>query len=159
MWCKFLKCIRKQIYQWHKVGHGQPRIIIWPNLVGPTSPCYIPGLKVMGLLVLEKILEGFSIYGHVGHLGHVTRTICVIFCQLVVRSLNMKIQSNWPYVLIYWWDSNISDLGWKVKGQPWPLELIYRHCQVRLNISSKINDFGCNSFKKSTFQKKIHLNA
>ena len=44
----------------------------------------------------------------------------------------MEFGFNWPtivwenYVLICWWDSNISNLGWKVKGQPWPLKLIYR---------------------------------
>ena len=31
------KCIRKQILPWCEVGQGQPRIIIWTNLVGPTS--------------------------------------------------------------------------------------------------------------------------
>ena len=40
----------------------------------------------------------------------------------------------------------MSDFGWKVKGQPWPLEL-------SLNISSENNDFGFNSIKKSTFPK------
>ena len=28
----------------------------------------------------------------------------------------------------------------KLKDQPWPLELIYRHCFIRLNISSENND-------------------
>ena len=32
------KCIRKHIWPWHKVGQGQPRIIIWTNIAGPTSP-------------------------------------------------------------------------------------------------------------------------
>ena len=51
-------------------------------------------------------------------------------------------------------------LSWKVKGQPWPLELIYSHCLIRLNISRENNDFGFNSIKKkSTFQKNSHLNA
>ena len=32
--------------------------------------------KVIGILVLEKnVLKGFTIYGHVGHLGHVTKTL------------------------------------------------------------------------------------
>ena len=78
----------------------------------------------------------------------------------------MKFEFNWPkgfwenYVLIYWWDSNMSDLGWRVKGQVWPFELIYSHCLIRLNISSDYNDFGFNSFqKKTSFQKNTHLNA
>ena len=50
-------------------------------------------------------------------------------------------------------------LGWKVKGQPWPLELIYSHCHIRLNISTENNDIGFSSIQKSTFQKFPHLNA
>ena len=41
------------------------------------------------------------------------------------------------YVLIYWWGSNMSELSWLVKGQPWPFELIYSHCLISLNISSE----------------------
>ena len=44
------------------------------------------------------------------------------------------------YVLIYWLDSIMSDLSWKVKAQPWPLELIYSHYLIKLNISSENND-------------------
>ena len=49
----------------------------------------------------------------------------------------------------------MSDLGWKVKGQPLPLQLINSHCLIRLNISSDYNDFGFNIFKKKTSLKKI----
>ena len=58
----------------------------------------------------------------------------------------MKFEFNWAnglwenFVLIYWWDSNMSNLSWKVKGQPWPFELIYSYCLIRLNISSENND-------------------
>ena len=75
----------------------------------------------------------------------------------------MKFEFDWPngfwenYVLIYWWESNMSDPP--VKGQPWPLELIYSHCPIRLNLSSDYNDFGFNSFQKITFQNISHLNA
>ena len=48
----------------------------------------------------------------------------------------------------------------KIKGQPWPLKLIYNHCLIRFNISSENNDFGFNSIKKIYFsKKKSHLNA
>ena len=50
---------------------------------------------------------------------------------------------------------NMSDLGWKVKGQRWPLELIYSHCLIRFNISSKNKDLGFNSIQKFYFSKKI----
>ena len=53
----------------------------------------------------------------------------------------------------------MSDLKWKVKGQPWPLGLIYNHCPIRLNISSNYNDFGFNSFQKINISKNSHLNA
>ena len=48
----------------------------------------------------------------------------------------------------------MSDLGWKVKGQTWPLEL-------PLNISSENNAFGFHSIKKINFsqKKKSNLNA
>ena len=45
------------------------------------------------------------------------------FTPLNLKSLHMKDEFNWPcsfwenYVLIHWWDYNISDIGWKVKGQ------------------------------------------
>ena len=44
-------------------------------------------------------------------------------------------------------------LGWKVKGQPWPLELIFSHCHIRLNISSENNDNRFSSFQKINFSK------
>ena len=43
---------------------------------------------------------------------------------LNLKGLQMKFEFNWPsgfwenYVLIYWLDSNISNIGWKVKGKP-----------------------------------------
>ena len=161
----------------------------------------------------------FTIYGHGGHLGHVTKIFCINFGLLIIRRyffcgsfmflfwlvfamsvrvclyvlcghllgkgwplgsrlwcllwvcnfpigilgqvwylivsipdlctftyFHMKFEFNWAnglwenYVLIYWWDSNMSDLSWKVKGQHWPFELIYSHCLIRLNISSENND-------------------
>ena len=48
-------------------------------------------------------------------------------------------------------------LSWKVKGQPWPLELIYSHCLIRLNISSENNDFGFNSIQKIQLFKEIPI--
>ena len=75
----------------------------------------------------------------------------------------MKLDFNWQsgfwenYDLKSWLDSNMSDLGWKVKGQPWPLKLIF--LETRFNISSENNDFGFHSIKESTFQKISHSNA
>ena len=43
--------------------------------------CYIPSFKVIGQLVLGKkiFLKVFTIYGHGGHIGHVTLRVCTIF--------------------------------------------------------------------------------
>ena len=69
------KSIRDQIWTCCKIGQGQSRVIIWTNYDGPKAPMLIPSHKVIGLLVLEKIFEGFfTIYGLGGHLGHVTQT-------------------------------------------------------------------------------------
>ena len=47
------------------------------------------------------------------------------------------------------------DIGRKIDGQPWPLELIYSHCLIWFNISSENYDFGFNIIKK----KESNLNA
>ena len=40
----------------------------------------LPSPKVIDLLFLEKKIKGvFNIYGCGGHLGHVTKTICINF--------------------------------------------------------------------------------
>ena len=42
----------------------------------------MPSFKTTGLLVLEKkIFKGFTIYGHGGHLDHVTLTIYINFFE------------------------------------------------------------------------------
>ena len=47
--------------------------------------------KIIELLVLEKILfKFFTIYGHGGHLGHVTRTIYINFRSPFPRRLHIK---------------------------------------------------------------------
>ena len=53
----------------------------------------------------------------------------------------------------------MSNLGWKGKGQPWPLKLIYSLCLISFYISSKNNELGFNSIKKINFSKNSHLNA
>ena len=64
----------------------------------------------------EDFLKGFTIYGHVGHLRHVTKTICIYLGYIIKRSLHMKFEFDWPNgfgencVLIYCWESNMSDL-------------------------------------------------
>ena len=48
----------------------------------------------------------------------------------------------------------------KGKCQPLPLKLIYSHCLISFNMSSKNNHLGFNSIQKINFSKqKSHLNA
>ena len=57
----------------------------------------MPSLKIIGLLVLEKkIFKVFTIYGHGGHLGHVTWTICINFLFPLPRMLQLKFGFDWP---------------------------------------------------------------
>ena len=57
----------------------------------------MPSFKIIGLLVLEKkIFKGFTIYGHGGHLGHVTWTICINFLSPLLRRLHIKFGFDWP---------------------------------------------------------------
>ena len=44
----------------------------------------------------EDILKVFTIYGHGGHLGHVTRTIYTNFGSPFARRLHMKFGFDWP---------------------------------------------------------------
>ena len=45
----------------------------------------------------EDFFNVFTIYGYVGHLGHMTITICKFFGKLSVRNSHMKFEFNWPY--------------------------------------------------------------
>ena len=91
------KCIRKQIWPWRLVGQGQPRIIIWTNLVGPTSPMLhtkSQGHRPSGSGE-EDFQMVFTLHGHGGHLGHVPRIIWTNFRSPILRSLHMKFEFNW----------------------------------------------------------------
>ena len=73
------------------------------------------------------------------------------FVRTLCFNILMGLQYEWRYYC---------DLSWKVKGQPWPLKLIYSHCLIRLNVSSEKNDQSFHSFQKNQlFQKFSHLNA
>ena len=53
--------------------------------------CYIPSFVEIGPPVPEKkILKDFTIYGHGGHLGHVTGIILMHFYFRVPKSLHTK---------------------------------------------------------------------
>ena len=42
------------------------------TMIGWIPRCYIPSFVEIGRMVLETIFRVFTIYGHGGHLGHVT---------------------------------------------------------------------------------------
>ena len=42
------------------------------------------------------LLRVFTIYGHGGHLGHVTRIMLINFHFLVPESFHTKFSSEWP---------------------------------------------------------------
>ena len=44
----------------------------------------------------EDFLKVFTIYGHGGHLGHVTCTIYINFLSHFPRRIHMKFGINWP---------------------------------------------------------------
>ena len=44
----------------------------------------------------DDIFRVLTIYGHGGHLGHVTSTIGINFGQTIIRSLHMKFEFKWP---------------------------------------------------------------
>ena len=66
-------------------------------MMGLCPRCYIPRFMKIGPPVLEeKILKVFTIYGHGGHLGHVTRIMLTNFHFLVPESFHTKFSSEWP---------------------------------------------------------------
>ena len=44
----------------------------------------------------EVFLKVFTIYGHGGHLGHVTLTVYIKFCSPFPRRLHIKFGFDWP---------------------------------------------------------------
>ena len=44
----------------------------------------------------EDFSRVFTIYGRGRHLGHVTKMFCLNFNCLIIRSLHMKFEFNWP---------------------------------------------------------------
>ena len=66
-------------------------------MMGWSPQCYIPSFMKISPPVLEKkILKVLTIYGHGGHLGHVTRIMSTNFHFLVPKSFHTKFSSEWP---------------------------------------------------------------
>ena len=57
--------------------------------------CYIPSYVEIGPPVPEKFFKGFfTIYGHGGHLGHVTSIVSSDFHFLLLESFHTKFGSD-----------------------------------------------------------------
>ena len=44
----------------------------------------------------EDFFKDFTIYGHGGHVGHVTQLICINFHSYFPSSFHMNFGSKWP---------------------------------------------------------------
>ena len=75
------KSMRDQIWPCRKIGHGQPRVIIWAHLIVLEHPMTHTKIQGHGPFGSEEkdCFYVFTIYGHGGHLGHMTRTIWANF--------------------------------------------------------------------------------
>ena len=61
-------------------------------MMGWSPRCYISSFVKIGLPVTEKIFKGsFTIYGHGGHLGHVTSIMSSDFYFLVSESFHKNL--------------------------------------------------------------------
>ena len=66
------------------------------TMMGWSSRCYIPSFLEIGLPVPEKkILKGFTICGHGGHLGHGTSIMSSDFHFPVPESFHKKFGLDW----------------------------------------------------------------
>ena len=66
-------------------------------MMGWSPRCYIPSFVEVGPMVPEKKIFDvfFSIYGHGGHLGHVTQMWQTNFLFPYTRKLHKKLSFNW----------------------------------------------------------------
>ena len=68
-----------------------PGLSFEQTMINRSPQCYIQSFVVIRLLVPEKkIFKGFTIYGHGGHLGHVTSIMLINFNFLVPKSFRTK---------------------------------------------------------------------
>ena len=95
------KNLSDKIWPWHKIGQGQPRIIIWISYTLPTFPvlhtmfhCNWPTGPGE-----EDFWSVFTIYGRCSHLGHVTKTICLHFLKCAPKIFKWYLVSNNSTVL------------------------------------------------------------
>ena len=92
------KCIGDLSWPCHKIGQGQPMVIIFANYDGLESPmlhtkfCWNQSASAGE----EDFGRVFTIYGRGGHLGHVTKIPRTNLCSTYPRSLHIKFHFNRP---------------------------------------------------------------
>ena len=65
-------------------------------MMGRRPPCHIPSFVEISPLVLEKIFDG--VFGHGGHLGHVTALYQQIFISMYLKAYIQNLIENGPVV-------------------------------------------------------------
>ena len=89
------KSLCYQIRLCHKIGQGQPRVIIWTNNDGQESPMLHTKFQPTGSRI-EDFWRVFNIYGRGGHLGHVTQMPQTNFHSPYPRRLHIKFGFDQP---------------------------------------------------------------
>ena len=120
-----------QIWPCRKIGQGHSRFFIWTNYDGQESPMLhtkFRGNQPVGSEE-EDFWRVFTIYGHGGHLGHVTSIMSSDFHFLVPESFHTQFGSDQHSSF---WENPVwifvCTLPWaKVKKWPWPSILTYLH--------------------------------
>ena len=117
-----------QIWPCCKIGQGHSRVIIWTNYNGQESPMlHTKFRRNQPVGSGEEFWRIFTIYGHGGHLGHVTSIMSSDFHFLVPESFHTKFGSDRHSSF---WENSVwifvCTLPWaKVKKRPWPSILNY----------------------------------
>ena len=84
----------------------------------------------------RRFLKVFTIYGHSGHVGHVTRTVGKFFHSLNPWRLYIKFGHNWPsgFRGDCLKSSKYERSGSKVTEWPWPLVLTHLHILIKMTV-------------------------
>ena len=93
------KGIREQSWSCCEAGQGQHMIIIWTNFKGPMSLMLYTKFKGHRLVGFGKdFWRVFTIYGHGGHLGHMTRIIWTNFHSPIPLRLHINFGFDWRVI-------------------------------------------------------------
>ena len=141
------KSLRDQIWTCHKIGQGQPRVIIYINFEGLNPQ--MGHTKFQGNWPSssweEAFFKNFTIYGHGGHLGHVTWTKYIIFLSPFAWRLHMKFKSNWPssfreeVLWKCWWQAD----GQRLSSYKLPWSIWLREANDIMTLTSCSHKSSC----------------